>query len=263
MGVVHKPVIPVLRQRQEDRWKFKASQVNTRSWGPTELHCSIFVSQSKNKKSQQSYLKYSKTVETIDTYIDQPEVVFIDRKLLWTNVFFQSRGIGALQENIRKVLWDENRRGDKGVCTGPLPTSASLVDNIWGICNAKTQPGDLLAMHAITVLLTQPICCPSPALCGFRRLPLDDIWDRYVNENVIFWIKHSWQLQQLSETECLEDRTTFKVNFFILIRLRHTSVEPGTRLEGQAFMSTVTEQAYMPLMEFPFSYMKIAWTMKQ
>lgn len=30
------------------------------------------------------------------TYIDQSKVVFIDWKLLWANVFFQSRGIGAL-----------------------------------------------------------------------------------------------------------------------------------------------------------------------
>jgi len=32
------------------------------------------------------------------TYIDQSKVVFIDWKLLWANVFFQSRGIGALEK---------------------------------------------------------------------------------------------------------------------------------------------------------------------
>ena len=37
-----------------------------------------------------------------NTYVDQSEVVFIDRKLLWTNVFFQSRGIGALKEKNSK-----------------------------------------------------------------------------------------------------------------------------------------------------------------
>lgn len=32
-----------------------------------------------------------------DTHIDQSKVVFINGELLWTNVFLQSRGIGALQ----------------------------------------------------------------------------------------------------------------------------------------------------------------------
>lgn len=36
------------------------------------------------------------------TYIDQSKVVFIDWKLLWANVFFQSRGIGALLKKKRK-----------------------------------------------------------------------------------------------------------------------------------------------------------------
>lgn len=34
--------------------------------------------------------------DMIWTYIDQSKVVFINGKLLWTNVFLQSRGIGAL-----------------------------------------------------------------------------------------------------------------------------------------------------------------------
>lgn len=38
----------------------------------------------------------------LNTYIDQSKVVFIDWKLLWTNVFFQSRGIGALKEKNNK-----------------------------------------------------------------------------------------------------------------------------------------------------------------
>lgn len=39
-------------------------------------------------------LKHGVTVACVSK-IDQSEVVFIDRKLLWSNVFFQSRGIGA------------------------------------------------------------------------------------------------------------------------------------------------------------------------
>lgn len=37
------------------------------------------------------------------TYIDQSKVMFIDWKLLWANVFFQSRGIGALKERGKKA----------------------------------------------------------------------------------------------------------------------------------------------------------------
>lgn len=50
------------------------------------------------------YIKYwwsqSRNVESpwsVFTYIDQAEVVLIDRKLLRSNLFLQSRGIGALQ----------------------------------------------------------------------------------------------------------------------------------------------------------------------
>lgn len=80
----------------------------------TELHRAVqsyiaLVSHSKNKSQPASHIKYPKILETVNTYIDQSEVVFIDRKLLWTNVFFQSRGIGALQENITRVWWRENR----------------------------------------------------------------------------------------------------------------------------------------------------------
>jgi len=38
-----------------------------------------------------------------DTYVDQSKVVFVNGKLLWTNVFLQSRGIGALK-------WQKERR---------------------------------------------------------------------------------------------------------------------------------------------------------
>lgn len=43
-----------------------------------------------------------KIIHFLNTYIDQSEVVFIDWKLLWTDVFFQSRGIGALKEKNNK-----------------------------------------------------------------------------------------------------------------------------------------------------------------
>ena len=43
-----------------------------------------------------------KIIHLKNTYVDQSEVVFIDWKLLWTNVFFQSRGIGALKEKNNK-----------------------------------------------------------------------------------------------------------------------------------------------------------------
>ena len=42
-----------------------------------------------------------------DTYVDQSKVVFVDWELLRTNVFFQSRGIGALRRSER----EERRRG--------------------------------------------------------------------------------------------------------------------------------------------------------
>ena len=38
-----------------------------------------------------------------DTYVDQSKVVFIDWKLLRTNVFLQSGGIGALREGGENV----------------------------------------------------------------------------------------------------------------------------------------------------------------
>lgn len=38
-----------------------------------------------------------KALRQKDTHIDQSEVVFINGELLWTDVFLQSRGIGALQ----------------------------------------------------------------------------------------------------------------------------------------------------------------------
>ena len=39
-------------------------------------------------------LKHGVTVSCVSK-VDQSEVVFVDWKLLWTTVFFQSRGIGA------------------------------------------------------------------------------------------------------------------------------------------------------------------------
>lgn len=40
---------------------------------------------------------YQKALCLNHTHVDQSEVVFINGELLWTNVFLQSRGIGALQ----------------------------------------------------------------------------------------------------------------------------------------------------------------------
>jgi hypothetical protein len=85
----------------------------SRVQGQPVLH-SEALSQKKEKekrKGQWSGVKYSKMfdkhfkiLKMLNTYIDQSEVVFIDWKLLWTNVFFQSRGIGALKENTPNVL---------------------------------------------------------------------------------------------------------------------------------------------------------------
>ncbi len=41
-----------------------------------------------------------------DTYVDQSKVVFINGELLWTNVFLQSRGIGALKQKLREKVKD-------------------------------------------------------------------------------------------------------------------------------------------------------------
>lgn len=43
-----------------------------------------------------------------DTYVDQSKVVFINGELLWTNVFLQSRGIGALKQNLEEKVKDFN-----------------------------------------------------------------------------------------------------------------------------------------------------------
>lgn len=42
-----------------------------------------------------------------DTHIDQSKVVFVNGELLWTNVFLQSRGIGALQREKEQRERDE------------------------------------------------------------------------------------------------------------------------------------------------------------
>lgn len=106
LGMVHSPVIPVLRQRQKDHCKFNTSQGQ-------QSYIAGSCPPKQRQHHQHSYIKHPEISKTANTYIDQSEVVFIDRKLLWTNVFFQSRGIGALQENITEVLWHKNRCGSE------------------------------------------------------------------------------------------------------------------------------------------------------
>lgn len=62
----------------------------------------------------------------LDTYVDQPKVVFINGKLFRSNLLFQGRGIGALQEEEKK---EEKKR------------RISLVSQLilWGLKQKETE----------------------------------------------------------------------------------------------------------------------------